>query len=39
LAGRLGVRASTVGYPMAQADVALADLADGRFSGAAVLHA
>jgi propanol-preferring alcohol dehydrogenase len=39
LADRLGVRATTVGYPMAQADVALADLADGRFSGAAVLHA
>ncbi|GAA4733864.1 zinc-binding alcohol dehydrogenase family protein [Modestobacter marinus] len=39
LAGRLGVRATTVGYPMAQAQVALADLADGRFSGAAVLHA
>jgi propanol-preferring alcohol dehydrogenase len=39
LAERLGVRASTVGYPIAQADVALADLADGRFSGAAVLHA
>jgi propanol-preferring alcohol dehydrogenase len=39
LAERLGVRASTVGYPMAQADVALTDLADGRFSGAAVLHA
>jgi propanol-preferring alcohol dehydrogenase len=38
LAGRLGVRATTVGYPMNQADVALADLAEGRFSGAAVLH-
>ncbi len=38
LAGRLGVRATTVAYPMSQADVALADLADGRFSGAAVLH-
>jgi propanol-preferring alcohol dehydrogenase len=37
LAGRLGVRATTVGYPMSAADVALADLADGRFSGAAVL--
>jgi alcohol dehydrogenase, propanol-preferring len=39
LATRLGVRATTVGYPMAQADAALADLATGRFSGAAVLHA
>ena len=38
LAGRLGVRATTVSYPMSQADVALADLAEGRFSGAAVLH-
>ncbi|MCZ2812061.1 MULTISPECIES: zinc-dependent alcohol dehydrogenase family protein [unclassified Modestobacter] len=39
LAVRLGVHATTVGYPMAQAQIALADLADGRFSGAAVLHA
>jgi propanol-preferring alcohol dehydrogenase len=39
LADRLGVRATTVGYPMDQAQIALADLADGRFSGAAVLHA
>jgi alcohol dehydrogenase, propanol-preferring len=38
LAERLGVRAHTVGYPMDQAPVALADLAHGRFSGAAVLH-
>jgi propanol-preferring alcohol dehydrogenase len=38
LAARLGVRATTVAYPMAQADVALADLSDGGFSGAAVLH-
>jgi propanol-preferring alcohol dehydrogenase len=38
LAARLGVRATTVAYPMAQAHVALADLSDGRFSGAAVLH-
>jgi propanol-preferring alcohol dehydrogenase len=38
LAGRLGVRATTVGYSMDQAPIALADLADGRFSGAAVLH-
>ena len=28
----------TVGYPMAGADQALADLAHGRFGGAAVLH-
>jgi propanol-preferring alcohol dehydrogenase len=39
LAGRLGVRATTVGYPMDEAPAALADLAAGRFSGAAVLHA
>jgi propanol-preferring alcohol dehydrogenase len=39
LADRLGVHATTVGYPMDQAQVALADLAAGRFSGAAVLHA
>jgi propanol-preferring alcohol dehydrogenase len=39
LAGRLGVRASTVAYPMSQADRALADLAAGAYSGAAVLHA
>ena len=38
LAGRLGVRATTVGYPMAEAPAALADLARGRFGGAAVLH-
>jgi propanol-preferring alcohol dehydrogenase len=38
LAGRLGVRATTVGYPMADAPLALADLAGGRFGGAAVLH-
>ena len=38
LAGRLGVRATTVSYPMDRADAALADLAGGRFSGAAVLH-
>jgi alcohol dehydrogenase, propanol-preferring len=38
LAGRLGVRATTVGYPMDEAPRALADLAAGRFSGAAVLH-
>jgi propanol-preferring alcohol dehydrogenase len=38
LAPRLGVRATTVAYPMAEADRALADLAAGAFVGAAVLH-
>jgi propanol-preferring alcohol dehydrogenase len=38
LAGRLGIRATTVAYPMAQAPTALADLAHGRFGGAAVLR-
>jgi propanol-preferring alcohol dehydrogenase len=38
LAARFGVRATTNAYPMAEADRALADLAHGRFSGAAVLH-
>jgi propanol-preferring alcohol dehydrogenase len=38
LAARYGVRARTHAYPMADADRALADLAHGRFSGAAVLH-
>jgi propanol-preferring alcohol dehydrogenase len=38
LAGRLGIRATTVAYPMAEAPTALADLAHGQFSGAAVLH-
>jgi propanol-preferring alcohol dehydrogenase len=38
LATRFGVRATTSAYPMAAADRALADLAHGRFSGAAVLH-
>lgn len=38
LATRLGVRATTVPYSMAAADRALADLAAGAFSGAAVLH-
>jgi propanol-preferring alcohol dehydrogenase len=38
LAQRLGVRATTTGYPMRDAPRALADLAAGRFSGAAVLH-
>ena len=37
LAERLGVRATTVAYPMAEAPRALADLKAGRFSGAAVL--
>ena len=38
LAARFGIRPTTVGYPMASAPTALADLAHGRFSGAAVLH-
>jgi propanol-preferring alcohol dehydrogenase len=38
LADRFRIRAHTVGYPMADAPNALADLAHGRFSGAAVLH-
>jgi propanol-preferring alcohol dehydrogenase len=38
LAERLRVRPTTVAYPMADAPRALADLAHGRFSGAAVLH-
>jgi propanol-preferring alcohol dehydrogenase len=38
LAERLGVRATTVAYPMAEAPRALVDLAHGRFGGAAVLH-
>ena len=38
LAVRLGVRATTVSYPMPAAPQALADLKHGRFSGAAVLH-
>ena len=38
LAQRFGVRATTVAYPMADAPAALADLAHGRFGGAAVLH-
>jgi propanol-preferring alcohol dehydrogenase len=37
LAARLQVRATTVAYPMAEAPAALADLAHGRFGGAAVL--
>src|SRR4051812_3565565 len=37
LAERLGIRATTVGYPMAEAPQALTDLAHGRFAGAAVL--
>jgi alcohol dehydrogenase, propanol-preferring len=37
LAARLGVRATTVPYPMGRADQALTDLAAGAYSGAAVL--
>ena len=38
LAARLGVRATTVAYAMADANRALIDLKHGRFGGAAVLH-
>lgn len=38
LAPRLGVRATTVPYPLSRADQALADLAHDRITGAAVLH-
>ena len=38
LAERLGVRATTVSYPMSEAPRALEDLRHGRFSGAAVLR-
>jgi propanol-preferring alcohol dehydrogenase len=38
LAERFGIRATTAAYPMADAPTALADLAHGRFGGAAVLH-
>jgi len=38
LARRFGIRPTTVAYPMADAPRALADLAHGRFSGAAVLQ-
>jgi propanol-preferring alcohol dehydrogenase len=37
LADRFGIRAETTVYPMSEAPQALADLAHGRFSGAAVL--
>jgi propanol-preferring alcohol dehydrogenase len=38
LAARFGLHATTTGYAMADAPRALADLAHGRFAGAAVLH-
>jgi propanol-preferring alcohol dehydrogenase len=38
LAARHGIRSTTVAYPFDQADRALADLAHGRFAGAAVLQ-
>ena len=38
LAGRMGLRLATVPYPFDHADQALADLAHGRFAGAAVLR-
>jgi propanol-preferring alcohol dehydrogenase len=37
LAERLGIRATTMPYPMSEAPRALGDLRNGRFSGAAVL--
>jgi alcohol dehydrogenase, propanol-preferring len=38
LAERFAITLTTTAYPMAQASQALADLAHGRYSGAAVLH-
>jgi propanol-preferring alcohol dehydrogenase len=38
LAARFAITPTTVAYPMDHAPQALADLAHGRFSGAAVLH-
>lgn len=38
LAARFGIRATTHPYPLHEAPRALADLAHGRFDGAAVLH-
>ena len=38
VAARIGIRVETVAYPMAEAGVALADLAHDRVNGAAVLH-
>ena len=38
LAARFAIKPTTVAYPMPQAATALADLAHGRFGGAAVLH-
>jgi propanol-preferring alcohol dehydrogenase len=38
LAARFALSATTVAYPMSEAPAALADLAHGRFAGAAVLH-
>jgi propanol-preferring alcohol dehydrogenase len=38
LAERFRITPTTVGYPMDRAPEALADLAHGRFGGAAVLH-
>ena len=37
LAARVRLQVTTVPYPLARADEALADLAAGRFAGAAVL--
>ena len=38
LSARFGISATTHAYPMSKAPEALADLAHGRFGGAAVLH-
>ena len=38
VAARIGIRVETVAYPLAEAGVALRDLAHGRINGAAVLH-
>ena len=38
VAARIGIRVETVAYPLAEAEVALRDLAHDRFNGAAVLH-
>ena len=38
VAARIGIRVETVAYPLAEANVALGDLAHDRVNGAAVLH-
>ena len=37
IAARIGIQVTTTSYPLEAADQALADLAQGRFAGAAVL--